>query len=144
MPETQTVYKVVRRTKRGVLFSAIIRNKQIRLRYREGQVTESPNGRRPFAFSTLRQATGFRTGYQIDIRQGRTPYEYFPEVWEAEATDVRPAPVVSCGWDSLAKVKEFWKNVKDIVGHRAGTVWVGDAPEGTVSCQTIKLVRKVA
>lgn len=132
MPGTQTVYKVVRKSKRGFLYSAIVQGRGTRLRYRPGEVTRSPNGRRPFAFTDRTVAVYFRFMHL---------WKCDSELWEAEATDTRPEPLVAIEWEFLRVIKRFWAHHKD---PEAFGVDTGHAPEGTVSCQTIKLVRKVA
>lgn len=144
-----TVYKVVRRSPRGKLYSAIVTHRSIRLKYPPGEVVHSPDGRRPLASATLEDAQSFATSHDLDIRHpsSNDTKEYGVEIWEAEATDVRPQHLVSPSWDThppLKAIKEFWASDAALESewHKAGAV-TGVAPPGTVSCKTIKLVRKV-
>ena len=138
------VYKVVRRTRYGHRYSAIVRGRGIQLCYQKGKVVEAPDGRPPLAFDSKLAAKDFARFYGYVISKPRRGDSYHGrhtiEVWEAEATKVKPQPTVTCNWDSLACVKLFWE-----LWHKGKDIKVsGSTPPGTVSCQTIKLVRKVA
>lgn len=156
MPEeTRALFKVMRRSPRGFLYSAIIRHKRARIRYSEDGVNHSPDGRRPFAFETEEQARRFEQGFRLQMMRAdlnpdpvvppskRRPYQ--TEVWEVEATGVKEIETVACDWDCFEIIKEFWRRRHSVprVGGWAYTIWEGSAPPGTVSCETIKLVRKV-
>jgi len=149
MPET--VYKVVRKSKRGVLYSAIAYHRGIRVKYLEGEDVQAPNGRHLLAFADKDVALEFLDQYEGQLEN---PYHYSAcllrckgkftaEVWEAEATDVQPLKWVSYRWESLKSLKEFWELLasRDLIT-TAYPGWA-HAPEGAVSCKTIKLVKRI-
>jgi hypothetical protein len=89
MPET--VYKVVRKSKRGVLYSAIAYHRGIRVKYLEGEEVQAPNGRHLLAFADKDVALEFLNRHESQIEN---PYHYSnyllrrkgkftAEVWDA-------------------------------------------------------------
>jgi len=124
------VYKVVRRAPQG-LFSATVLARQYRfacVRYEPGKWTRPRIGKL-FAFETLESAQRF-------CRDLLARQRY--EIWEAEAENSRNREFM-CIILHLTKraLLKFWK--------KPGAVPTGlYAPGGTVLCDAIKLVRRVA
>ena len=139
MPETQTVYKVVRRGRRERRWSAIVYTPGVRVEYVPHQETHSPDSRYLFAFDSLRQAKRFLDFHGPDIEHlcgVKTPYT--AELWEAEATGVRPATACTTLWEQLRHVKDFWQAL-----HKGERQCYSRPPAGTVFCESITLKQRV-
>lgn len=149
MPKTERVFKALRKAPSGYRYSAIIRDKGARIHYPLRKVVEAPNGCPPLAFGEERQAKDFANYHTWQMERPNTPEgpRCKIEVWECEATGVEPVSEVTCRWESLKTIRKFWRLLReapDQMGKFPDPMHLGDAPPGTVSCQTIKLVRKVA
>jgi hypothetical protein len=126
----------------------------IRVKYLEGEEVKAPDGRKLLAFDDEDTAVDFLVLYESQVENPHYYSEYLlrrkgkftGEVWEAEATDVEELAWVSYCWESLRALKEFWECLPSVVPMNRFTApysgWA-HAPEGAVSCKTIKLVKKV-
>jgi len=119
----EKVYKVVIRSSRGVLMSAMVWTSPMAVEYEPGEWVEGKYGPL-FAFDNLEAAKGF-------MERGL----YAREVWEALAEGIRPIQsVLSFNWiDDVDAVVKFWR------GELGGV----EAPSGSVVCDRIKLVKRV-
>lgn len=142
------MFKALRKDCNGRRYSAIVRDSKVKIHYALRKVIPAPDGRPPFAFKTAYHAKQFIRNHLAQMEKADTGFD-FPgfevEVWECKATGVKPLKLVTCNWYCIEGIRRFWellrKQGEDGLGYAAGG---SKAPEGTVSCQTIRLVRKVA
>ncbi len=126
MSKTKTVWKVVRKIE-GTRFSAILSGQEGGICYNEpGTPTPAPKGTRLLAFRRLKDAKAFvnAPGYH--------------EIWKAEAKDTKKQDMLVVmsltWWLSVERIARFW---------RGGGLGGLHAPDGTVSCSELTLIKKV-
>ena len=133
--ETHTVYKVIRHSKSGRLYSAIMRAEGCReweLEYIPGQPTHPAIGR-CFAFESQQAAQNWWAEVKSFTRRRNR------EIWKAAAEQVMPA--LARTWLSDARIREFW-------AAGGARLWNGRfeitqaAPPGTVFCDELTLVER--
>ncbi|KKN60414.1 hypothetical protein LCGC14_0532480 [marine sediment metagenome] len=126
---TKIVWKVVRRIG-GKRFSAVINQEWGGVRYSSpGEITSAPESTKLLAFKTKETAVRFGTS----LGDG---FGCKYEVWKAKAKNVTNTRTLSTSGDGYPGFVAFWK------GKRNG-VWRGEAPDGTVSCSELTLIKKV-
>lgn len=138
------VYKVVRRLSADRIVSAIIKDPEIMVIYKAHETISGTVG--PIlAFREHEQASNFAFGNYLENRQSSF------EVWECHANVIRPVYTVIephdiCTYTSskygvgiLSAIKSFW-NLNDWSRMPTGLAPIS-APNGTVACEWIKLIR---